>query len=214
MNKILGIVFFIVCCASHPPMQEKPVPDEWQKVKVEVEKDPFAHSSQFSINFAVYGSNDWHYPLPGGYVISPYGGARHHGGTDIKVRPRPGDTIRAAFPGEVTLSGPYYAYGNLVILRHANGLETRYSHNVKNLVKEGDWVQAGQPIALTGRTGRATTEHLHFETRVNGKTFDSSKIIDHKTHELRRKKFVFTKQKNGTVTITEEETEVPATSTP
>lgn len=174
--------------------------DEWQVMRVAAAKDPFEKSRQFTINFANYADEEWCYPLPGGKVISHFGGARRHGGTDIKTKA--GDTIRAAFPGEVILSGPYYAYGNFVVLRHANGLETAYSHNVRNLVKKGTWVQAGQPIALTGRTGRATTEHLHFETRVRGKAFDSSKIYDHAKHSIKREVMVFTKQKNGQIHIT------------
>lgn len=174
--------------------------DEWQVMRVAAAKDPFEKSRQFTINFANYADEEWCYPLPGGKVISHFGGARRHGGTDIKTKA--GDTIRAAFPGEVILSGPYYAYGNFVVLRHANGLETAYSHNMRNLVKKGTWVQAGQPIALTGRTGRATTEHLHFETRVRGKSFDSSKIYDHAKHSIKREVMVFTKQKNGQIHIT------------
>ena len=97
----------------------------------------------------------------------------------------------------------YYGYGNTIIIRHPNGLETLYSHQSKNFVKKGDWVRAGQFIGLTGRTGRATTEHLHFETRVNGKTFDSSKLYDHNNNTVRKSKFTFTKQPNGSVRITE-----------
>lgn len=175
--------------------------DEWQTLKAIAARNPFANTNQFSINFRQYTDKDWHYPLPGGKVISPFGGGRHHAGTDIKTRAN--DTIYAVFAGEVIISGPHYGYGNCVILRHANGLETLYSHNSKNLVKVGQWIKAGQPVGLTGRTGRATTEHLHFETRVNGKTFDSSKIFDHAAHSIRMRKFVFTKSGNG-IKITDE----------
>ena len=111
----------------------------------------------------------WCYPLPGAKVISPYGGrgGRQHTGTDLKTKAN--DNIFAAFDGEVVFSAKYAGYGNLIRIKHPNGLETYYSHNSKNMVKVGDYVKAGQVIALTGRTGRATTEHLHFETRVNGK---------------------------------------------
>ena len=204
-TKLLILILIFFC--SLPSMaqtEEKADIDEWQVLKAEIAKDPFAHQDQFSINFAVYGDNDWHYPFPGAHIISPFGGARHHAGTDLKTRTGARDTLRAAFPGEVTMSGPFYGYGNFVLIRHANGLETAYSHNTRNLVKKGQWVQAGQPIAIVGRTGRATTDHLHFETRVNGKAFDSSKLFDHNANQLRKQKFVFTKQKNGTVKITSE----------
>ena len=193
----LLLSFVLVMC---PALSQEPLDiDEWQVMKVAAARDPFAKTNQFTINFANYTEEEWHYPLPGGKVISPFGGARRHAGTDIKTFK--GDTIRAAFPGEVVLSGPYYAYGNLVVMRHANGLETAYSHNGRNLVKVGQWVHAGDPIALEGRTGRATTDHLHFETRVRGKAFDSSRIFDHESHSIRREVMVFTKQPNGGLRI-------------
>ena len=135
----------------------------------------------------------WCYPLPGAKVISSYGarGGRTHSGTDLKTKPN--DNILAAFDGEVVFSGNYYGYGNLVRIKHANGLETYYSHNSKNLVKQGDRVKAGDVIALTGRTGRATTEHLHFEIRINGQHVNSARFFDHATHQLRTDAFRNTK---------------------
>ena len=139
----------------------------------------------------------WYYPLPDAKVISPYGhrGGRRHTGVDLKTKPN--DEILAAFDGEVTYSGVFYGYGNLIRIRHDNGLETYYSHNSKNLVKAGDWVKAGQVIALTGRTGRASTEHLHFETRVNGQPLNPNIFFDHQTHTIRLESF--TKKKDGYV---------------
>ena len=87
--------------------------------------------------------------------------------------------------------------GNYIKIRHANGIETCYSHNSKNLVKKGDKVKAGQVIALTGRTGRATTEHLHFECRVNGRTFDPGRVFDHANHSIRTDLLTFTKRGGG-----------------
>jgi len=138
-------------------------------------------------------TQQWCYPLPGAKVISPYGarGGRSHSGTDLKTKPN--DNILAAFDGEVVFSGTYYGYGNLIRIKHANGLETYYSHNSKNLVKQGDHVKAGDVIALTGRTGRATTEHLHFETRINGQHVNSARFFDHATHQLRTDAFQKTK---------------------
>ena len=176
--------------------------DEWQVMKVEAAKDPFEKRNQFTINFANYTVEEWCYPLPGAHVTSPFGGERHHGGTDIKTFGN--DTIRAAFAGEVIHSGPLFAYGNCVVMRHANGLETLYSHQSRNLVKLGQWLQPGEPVGLEGQTGRATGIHLHFETRVKGMPFDSSRIFDHENNTLRRQIFVVTKQKNGTLKFTSE----------
>lgn len=139
--------------------------------------------------------NEYAFPLPGAKVISPYGTRRGHSGADLKTCA--GDTIRAAFSGVVRMSKPYAAYGNVVVIRHSNGLETIYSHNVKNLVQSGDWVLAGQPVALTGRTGRATTEHLHFETRINGQHFNPDLIFNLKEGTLRKECVPCVKKGNG-----------------
>lgn len=154
-------------------------------------RDSVANSQQPTTN-----SQHWCYPLPGAKVISPYGarGGRSHSGTDLKTKPN--DNILAAFDGEVVFSGTFYGYGNLIRIKHANGLETYYSHNSKNLVKQGDRVKAGDVIALTGRTGRATTEHLHFETRINGQHVNSARFFDHATHQLRTDAFQNTKDGN------------------
>lgn len=173
--------------------------DEWEYMKIEAARDPFGGSDHFSINFANYTIEEWCYPLPGAKVISDFGGARNHKGIDLKTVP--GDTLRAAFPGEVILSGMHFGYGNCVILRHANGLETLYSHNSTNLVKVGQWIQAGEPVALEGSTGRASTHHLHFETKVRGTAFNSNIIFDHANHTLRREVFIVKKTKNGNIKV-------------
>ena len=76
---------------------------------------------------------------------------------------------------------------NVVSIKHANGLETYYAHNSKNMVKVGQHVKAGQVIALVGQTGRATTPHLHFETRVNGKPQNPTNYFDMTNHTLRKR---------------------------
>ena len=162
-----------------------------------VNKDPFASGKKFTINLSDLNPGKWHYPLPGAKVISQYGrrGGRNHSGVDIKTKPN--DNILAAFDGVVTMSQVYSGYGKCIKIKHPNGIETLYSHNSKNLVKVGDKVKAGQVIALTGRTGRATTEHLHFECRINGRTFDPAKIFDHANHSIKMNLLTFTKTGKG-----------------
>lgn len=143
----------------------------------------FDDNDVLTVDLGKYGEEDWCYPLEGSKVISPFGGRRHHSGVDIKTRPN--DDIKAVFDGVVRFAQPYFGYGNVIVIRHANGLETLYSHNSKNLVKVGDHVKAGQVIALTGRTGRATTEHCHFEVRVNGKIVNPGKLFDFETRTLK-----------------------------
>ncbi|MGP1477646.1 MAG: M23 family metallopeptidase, partial [Phocaeicola sp.] len=72
-----------------------------------------------------------------------------------------------------------------------------YSHNSKNIAKQGDVVEAGQALALVGRTGRATTEHLHFEFRVDGVAFNPNLALNFKTNTLNHGDLVCVKQGNS-----------------
>lgn len=155
----------------------------------------FTKDKNLLLHLDTLAENEYAFPLPGAKVISPYGTRRGHSGADLKTCA--GDTIRAAFSGVVRMSKPYAAYGNVVVIRHSNGLETIYSHNVKNLVQSGDRVLAGQPVALTGCTGRATTEHLHFETRINGQHFNPDLIFNLKEGTLRKECVQCAKKGNG-----------------
>lgn len=150
--------------------------------------------SKHHINFADFNPHEWSYPLPNAKVISGYGGrgGRRHAGVDLKTKAK--DKILAAFDGVVTVAQNSSGYGNHIRIKHANGLETLYSHNSKNLVKVGAKVKAGQVIALVGQTGRATTAHLHFETRIDGQPFDPAQIFDHLNHALRLEAVTFVKQ--------------------
>lgn len=172
------------------------VSDNRQKEKG-TNADPFGGGKKFTLNLANLNPDEWCYPLPEAKIISPYGrrGGRSHTGVDIKTKPN--DKILAAFDGIVTMSQTYYGYGKCIKIKHPHGIETLYSHNSKNLVKEGDRVKAGQVIALTGRTGRATTEHLHFECCINGRPFDPAKIFDHANHAIKLDQLTFTKQGNS-----------------
>lgn len=120
-----------------------------------------------------------------GSVISKFGhrGRRMHTGTDIRLNA--GDTVRCAFDGKVRLAKRFSGYGNLVLVRHSNGLETIYAHLQSMSVNINDTIKAGDVIGLGGRTGRATCNHLHFETRLFGEPFDSNKYIDFKLCALR-----------------------------
>jgi len=99
----------------------------------------------------------------------------HHNGIDIAAPY--GTQIYAAKAGRVTFSGWYYGYGRAVIIDHGDGVSTVYGHASKLLVRVGDMVGAGQPIALVGSTGIATGPHLHFEIRVNGRPLNPLKYL-------------------------------------
>lgn len=136
--------------------------------------------------------------MPGCHIISPYGGRRGHSGVDIKTKAN--DNIYAAFDGVVTMSAPHYGYGNCIVIKHADGLETLYSHQSKNLVKVGQKVKAGDLIGLTGRTGRATTPHLHLEVKWKGRRFNPVIMFNCTNHSLQNVTMTFSK--SGKVTAT------------
>ena len=166
-----------------------------RKLMADLDEDPFKDKNTFKLDLRNIEEQHWAYPLPGAKVISPYGGKRRHSGVDLKTRPN--DEIVSAFNGIVTQSGPYYGYGNCIRIRHAYGFETLYSHQSKNLVKVGDKVKAGQVIGLTGRTGRATTEHLHFEVFFKGRRINPAVVFDHLNRQLQQTSL--TLSKNGNV---------------
>ncbi len=93
-------------------------------------------------------------------------GSRRHEGVDFRTSV--GTQIYAAQSGVVTKAARLGSYGNVVFIKHANGLETRYAHCSSLQVKAGQSVVKGQPIAKSGNTGRSTGPHLHFEVRVGG----------------------------------------------
>lgn len=120
-------------------------------------------------------------PTPSRVITSNYGYrpsfGRMHKGLDIKVYT--GDTIVSAFDGKVrVVSYEAKGYGNYVVIRHNNGLETIYGHLSKHCCKVGDVVKAGQCIGLGGNTGLSTGSHLHFETRIMGIAINPALLFD------------------------------------
>jgi hypothetical protein len=135
-------------------------------------------------------SDDYHYPVLGN-VFSKYGprGYRSHNGVDIPLKT--GDPVYAVFSGKARYarynSG---GFGRMVILRHANGLETWYAHLSKLNVAAGDNVVAGQVIGFGGSTGRSRGPHLHFEVRYADQTFDPERLIDFPSGKLLDSTFI------------------------
>ncbi len=137
----------------------------------------------------------FHMPVPGA-VTSAYGYRpkfrRMHRGVDMRLRE--GDEVRAAFSGTVRIVN-YEAngYGNYVVIRHDNGLETVYGHLSKHKVKRNQVVKAGDVIGLGGNTGRSFGAHLHFETRYMGVAINPAAIIDFANGEVHNDLFAFDK---------------------
>jgi len=136
--------------------------------------------------FLIDSIHSWAFPIDK-KTTSGFG-KRHgsfHKGIDIPLRT--GDGIVAAFDGKVRYA-TYNSggFGNLVIIRHVNGLETYYAHLSKIKVKPNQIVKAGELIGLGGSTGRSYGPHLHFETRFRDKAFNPANIFNTKDFCLER----------------------------
>jgi murein DD-endopeptidase MepM/ murein hydrolase activator NlpD len=129
-----------------------------------------------------------------GYMTSNFGrrgSRRYHYGVDLKAQI--GDTIYAAFDGKVRVKDfERRGYGNYIVLRHPNGLETVYGHLSAFLVKENDVVRSGKPIGLAGNTGRSFGSHLHFEFRFCGKPINPNFIVDFDNKVCHRDEYLVT----------------------
>ena len=129
----------------------------------------------------------WH--IPGeGRLVSAYKMRKGHKHQGVDLGVGFGNPIYAAFDGIVRVAMPPRltgGYGNVVVLRHANGLETYYGHMTNYIVAADDLVKAGEVIGYCGSTGRSTGPHLHFETRYMGQSFDPERIFDFEKGILR-----------------------------
>jgi hypothetical protein len=127
-------------------------------------------------------SNNYYTPPIKGMVTSEFGKRkwRYHYGTDIDLNT--GDTVRSAFSGKVRISTYSKSYGNVVVVRHNNGLETIYGHLSKLLVDVDSNITTGTVIGLGGNTGRSYGSHLHFEVRYFDEPIDPRDIIAFEHH--------------------------------
>lgn len=126
------------------------------------------------------------FPTPSASVPTSHFGARWHRfhyGLDLGLAI--GQPIYAAFDGVVRVSVYNGSYGNLIVLRHHNGLETYYAHMSKRIAQVGDTVKAGQTIGLCGSTGHSYGSHLHFEMRYMGAAMNPENVVDVNTRRLK-----------------------------
>ena len=138
-----------------------------------------------------------YYPPISGVITSNFGWRdnRMHKGMDIDLKR--GDQVRAAFDGMVRIARYNGGYGNVVIVRHYNGLETVYAHLSKIKVKTGQVVIAGQTVGLGGATGHATGTHLHFEVRFKGHALNPANFISFSENKMLNDTLVIRKSRYG-----------------
>ena len=146
------------------------------------------------VNLSLAVSNhDYCHPI-NGVVTSDFGyrSGKYHYGIDLRLKI--GDPIFSAFEGVIRISQYSPSYGNVMVVRHDNGLETLYAHLSKRSFKPGQRVKAGQKIGLGGNTGRSTGPHLHFECRYLGEPINPNEIIDFETGVLKGKELSISKE--------------------
>ncbi|MDA1122014.1 MAG: M23 family metallopeptidase [Bacteroidetes bacterium] len=159
----------------------------WDSKKVnpyDLDGEKFADTLQVQL-FDTINNFHWRMPITNTYPTSAFGlrRSRWHYGTDLKLQI--GDTVRSAFDGIVRMTQyDRYGYGNYVLVRHYNGLETLYGHLSKSKVEVGQEVKAGELIGLGGNTGRSTGSHLHFEVRYQGNAIDPTSMYDFDSDSL------------------------------
>ena len=127
-------------------------------------------------------------------VTSHFGSRRNawHYGTDVRLKT--GDPVKSALDGIVrVIQFDRRGYGNVVVVRHHNGLETLYGHLSKVLVKPNQTIKAGESVGLGGNTGRSTGAHLHFEIRYYGEPFNPEYIVDFDNSVLKSDTLVLTR---------------------
>jgi lipoprotein NlpD len=135
-----------------------------QRDQKSIKKDPFPHKIR-----------NWRYPSEGN-IIKSYS-AKENGNKGLDFGGKAGDPIIAASDGKVVYAGSALrGYGNLIIVKHNDDYLSAYAHNQSILVKEKDWVKAGQVIAEMGHSGTDTVK-LHFEIRYRGRTVNPLKYL-------------------------------------
>ncbi len=170
----------------------------WEINKLFPEVDMLKLKGDTSVTLTLNGAErgDYFHPI-NGPITSQFGwrDSAQHNGIDIDLNK--GDKVSAAFNGMVRFAKRFGGFGNVVIIRHYNGLETVYAHLWKIKVKPGDIVTAGQLIGLGGSTGHSTGSHLHFEVRFKGVPVNPKYIISLEEKKLLCDQITIKKSKWG-----------------
>ncbi|MCE3281059.1 MAG: LysM peptidoglycan-binding protein [Bacteroidetes bacterium] len=170
----------------------------WEINNLFPEKDMLKLKGDTSVCLTLMGGKCGEYFHPfNGPVTSGFGwrDSTQHNGIDIDLNK--GDKVSASFDGMVRIAKKSGGFGNVVIIRHYNGLETVYAHLSKIKVKPGQVVVAGQIIGLGGSTGHSTGSHLHFEVRFKGVPINPKYLISFPDQKLLCNELIIKKSKWG-----------------
>jgi murein DD-endopeptidase MepM/ murein hydrolase activator NlpD len=167
--------------------------DNWDSISIHIPKTDFSSMSD-TIYLPLIEAGTT-YTLPHfNPVFSRFGWRRYRYHYGIDTKNSIGDSIFCVFDGIVRIAKRNRTYGNIIIVRHYNGLETFYAHCSKLLVEQNQEIKAGELIALVGSTGRSTGPHLHFETRYKGTAFNPEYMIDFENGKLISDTLMITKE--------------------
>lgn len=167
--------------------------ENWDSLSIHIPKTDFSNMTDTIYLSLIEEGKE--YTLPHfNPIISRFGWRRYRYHYGIDTKNSIGDSIYCVFDGIVRIAKRNRTYGNVIIVRHYNGLETFYAHCSKLLVEPNQEVKAGDLIALVGSTGRSTGPHLHFETRYKGAAFNPEYMIDFENGELISDTLMITKE--------------------
>jgi murein DD-endopeptidase MepM/ murein hydrolase activator NlpD len=157
--------------------------ESWDSIQIHYPKFDFKNKEDTTYLLLVTENSQYVHPFDG-KVTSNFGWRRRrfHYGTDINLNT--GDTVLTSFDGIVRITKRSRSYGNVVVVRHFNGLETLYAHFSKILVSVGDTLKAGTAVGLGGNTGRSFGSHLHYELRYLGVALNPTTVIDFENKKL------------------------------
>jgi murein DD-endopeptidase MepM/ murein hydrolase activator NlpD len=177
----------VATLSAFAPVKDVFTPAEQQQISIET-PGLFSRSNAFSIDFNHLASSEFSFPLPVGKANALSNGS-------VEISTRKGDAVKAMFSGVVRLSRKNADNGNVIVIRHDNGLETVYANNAQNLVKVGQHVTAGQTIAIVGsENGKYLCQ---FSIMVNGGRINAETILDLKGHSLRKQTILCRKAGQG-----------------
>lgn len=156
---------------------------EWDTKDIHIRKFDFSGIRDSLFIVLIDSNSKYTHPFKGN-VVSEFDTRkwRFHFGVDIKLNT--GDTVYCAFNGKVRVSTYSKTYGNVVVMRHDNGLETIYAHLSKRFVTKDSLLYSGEVVGLGGNTGRSYGSHLHFEVRYFDEAIDPRDVIDFEDYKL------------------------------
>jgi len=167
--------------------------DDWDSISIHIPKTDF--SSMTDTIYLPLIEAGTEYTLPRiNSIVSRFGWRRYRYHYGVDTKNSLGDSIFSVFDGVIRIAKRNKTYGNVIIIRHYNGLETFYAHCSKLLVEPNQEVKAGELIALVGNTGRSSGPHLHFETRYKGAAFNPEYMIDFENNKLLSDTLIITKE--------------------